>query len=280
MGSRGRSGNAVGSSIRVRSAPLREDELFLGPGERTFVTHYRAAGNAFTVVAPPLFEEAARTRKVLVNVARDLAAAGIDAVRFDYPGTGLSAGSTEELTLTGAFDALRDAVAHCHRLGAAQVHLLGFRFGAYLALTAASQLPRSRLIVWEPVLDLAAYFQDLLKIEMSNQLVTFGKVRRGREQLLATLRGGQGILVDGNRVCPGLHREMEAAPAIDLAALAPFKDRLTLHFWDSKKLHETASRAGLRSALVGDVKFSWKHIRTLEPRSDALFRETLRAVKE
>jgi pimeloyl-ACP methyl ester carboxylesterase len=280
MGSRFRSGIVVGSSARVRAAPLREDEFFLGPGERTFVTHYRAAGNTFTILAPPLFEEAARTRKVLVNVARDLAAAGIDAVRFDYPGTGLSAGSTEELTLAGALAALRDAVAYCHRLGATQVHLLGFRFGAYLALTAATELPLSRLIVWEPVLDLSVYFQELLKIEMSNQLVTFGKVRRGRDQLLASLRAGHGILVDGNRVCPGLHREMEAAPAIDLAALAPFKDRLTLHFWDNKKLHEIASRVGLRSALVGDVKFSWKHIRTLEPRSDGLFRETVRAVKE
>jgi pimeloyl-ACP methyl ester carboxylesterase len=280
MASRARTGNVVDSSARVRPSPLREDELYLGRGERTFVTHYRATGSAFTILAPPLFEEAARTRKVLVNLARDLAAAGIDAVRFDYPGTGLSAGATDELTLTGAFDALRDVVAYCHRLGAAQVHLLGFRFGAYLALAAAAQLPLSRLVVWEPVLDLAAYFQELLKIEMSNQLVTFGRVRRGRDQLLASLRAGEGIVVDGNRLCAGLHREMEAAPAIDLAALAPFKDRLTLHLWDSKKLHEAASRVGLRSVLVGDVKFSWKHIRTLEPRSDALFRETVRAVKE
>jgi pimeloyl-ACP methyl ester carboxylesterase len=280
MASRARSENVVDSSTRVRPSPLREDELYLGPGERTFVTHYRAAGSAFTILVPPLFEEAARTRKVLVNVARDLAAAGIDAVRFDYPGTGLSAGSTEELTLTGAFETLREVVGYCHRLGAAQVHLLGFRFGGYLALSAATQLPLSRLIVWEPVLDLAAYFQDLLKIEMSNQLVTFGKVRRGRDQLLASLRAGEGIVVDGNRLCPGLHREMEAAPPIDLTALVPFKGRLTLCFWDNKKLHEAATRIGLPSTLVGDVKFSWKHIRTLEPRSDALFRETVRALKE
>ena len=76
MASRARTGNVVDSSARVRPSPLREDELYLGRGERTFVTHYRATGSAFTILAPPLFEEAARTRKVLVNLARDLAAAG------------------------------------------------------------------------------------------------------------------------------------------------------------------------------------------------------------
>jgi alpha/beta superfamily hydrolase len=264
------------------TAPARvvsEDELFLDDGVPIYVTHHRTAGTSFAVLAPPLFEEQARTRKLLVNLARDLAAAGIDAVRFDYPGTGLSEGTTEQLTLTAAFDALRRAVAYCHRHGATQVHLFGFRLGGYLTLSALPRLPASRAVVWEPILDVASYFQELLRIEMSNQMVTFGKVKQNRDELLALLRAGQSVIVDGNRIGPTLHRELEAAPAIELGALAPFKDRLTVLVWDSKKVHEMVTRAGLVSLVVPDVKFSWKHIRFLEPRSPALFRETLHAVK-
>lgn len=262
-----------------------ESELFVGPGHDNdggppiFVSHHRAAGAVFAVLAPALFEEQARTRKLLVNLARDLAAAGIDAVRFDYPGTGLSEGTTERLTLTAAFDALRRAVDYCHQQGAAQVHLFGFRFGGYLALTALPRLPVSRAVVWEPVLDLSAHFQELLRVEMTNQMVTFGKVRRGRDELVASLRAGHPELVDGNRIGPTLHRELEAAPAVDLDRLSAFADRLRILVWDGKKVHDAATRAGLASVVVPDVKFSWKHIRVLEPRSTALFRETVHALE-
>src|SRR5262245_42610021 len=118
---RRRSGPAEGASPDVRisdvrgpavvarpeGAPARdEEELFLDDGEPIFVSHHRSAGTTFAVLAPPLFEEHARTRKVIVNLARELAATGIDAVRFDYPGTGLSEGATDQLTLSCAFDAL------------------------------------------------------------------------------------------------------------------------------------------------------------------------------
>lgn len=254
---------------------VREDEFFLGPDNQTFATHHRAGGATFTIIVPPLFEEHARTRKVLVNIARTLAGAGIDCVRFDYPGTGLSAGTTEDLTLARAADALRAAVAYCHQLGATRVDLLGFRFGGYLAVTLANSIAPSRLVLWEPILDLAAYFDELLRVEMSNQMVSLGRVRRTREQLVDLLRAGHGVLIDGNRVGPALYREIAAARRLDVGR---FDDRVRLLLWDSKALHDDARRAGLDSVLVDRVRFSWRHIRELEPRSDPLFLATLRAV--
>jgi alpha/beta superfamily hydrolase len=263
---------------------VRETELFIPAGDpeaRTFATHHHAGGTRFAIIAPPLFEELARTRKVLVNMARELAVSGVDTIRFDYRGTGLSAGTTRELTMRSAIAALASAVAYAQRCGAARIDLLGFRFGGYLALASASELPVGRIIAWEPVLDLTAYFQDQLRTEVSNQVVTFGKVRRTRDELVAELRADHDVLIDGNRVCAALYREMVAAPRLELAELPrALADRVDLILWDSKKLHDTARRAGIRSVLIEDVTFSWRNIRTLEPRSATLFEATLGAMKE
>jgi alpha/beta superfamily hydrolase len=253
-----------------------ERELFLGAGESAYATHYRAGSTTFAIVVPPLFEELARTRKVLVNMARVLAESGIDAIRFDYPGTGLSPGTTDELTLAAAAAALRDAVAYARDCGAKHIHLLGFRFGAYVALHAG--IADARLVLWEPVLDLAAYFRELLRVEVSNQVVTYGAVRCTRDELVAQLRAGQTILVDGNRITPSLCHELDAAPRFDVDALAALGDRVRIIVWESRALEADAARAGIRTALVEGVRFSWKHIRTLEPRSAALFAATQRAI--
>lgn len=270
----------IGAGTAAGTAPGHEDELFLGPDERIFATHHRGAGATFVIVAPPLFEEHARTRKVLVNMARELAAGGIDAIRFDYPGTGLSAGSTDELTLARAGGALRSAVAYARAQGASRVHLLGFRFGAYLAIACAREVPDARLVVWEPVLDLRAHFDELLRVELSNQLVTFGSVRRTREQLVAQLAAGEAVLVDGNRVSPALHRELASAPAIDIAELAAMADRTIVLCWENRKLQDAARHRGVRTAFLDDVRFSWRHIRTLEPRSRTLFALTRYALAD
>ena len=258
----------------------RETEEFIDPDERTFATHYHATGARFVVIAPPLFEEGARTRKVMVNLARALAEAGVDVVRFDYRGTGLSAGTTDELTLDAAGAALASAVDHARRRGAAQVDLIGFRFGAYLAAVRGAALGVERVVLWEPVVDLAAYFQDLLRTEVSNQVVTFGEVRVNRDALVRELAAGRDVVLDGNRVAAALYREIQAAPRLELAALAQRAHDLQLILWDNRKLHDAAQRAGVRSVLLADVALSWRNIRRLDPRCAALVDATVRAVKE
>ena len=267
-----------GASAGVDQAPVPapappasthvEDELFLDDGPPIFVTRHHAASDAggdgtFAVLAPPLFEEQARTRKVLVNLARDLADAGIDAVRFDYPGTGLSEGASDELTLAAAAAAFDRAIGYCQRLGAARIHLFGFRLGGYLALSALPRLPAARAVVWEPILDLAGYRDELVRLERATQ----------------RLADGEPVGIDGNPVGAALLAELATAPAIDLAQLAPLRDRITLLCWDGRAIQDAAIRAGLAATVVPDVRFSWRHIRVLEPSSPALFRATIQAVK-
>lgn len=95
-------------------------------------------------------------RKLAALLARD----GFHVLRFDYSGTGDSAGATGQGTLTAwradivtASQELRDLA------GVRRVSLVGFRLGA--ALGAQTALKLRDLVLWEPVLDGRAHLAEL-----------------------------------------------------------------------------------------------------------------------
>jgi exosortase A-associated hydrolase 2 len=109
--------------------------------------------------------EAIRAHRVYRVLAERLARAGCDVLRFDYSGTGDSAG--EELDADLA--AWRDDVCAAHaelqrRSGATNVTWFGMRFGALIAQQAAQDLTQGadRLVLWDPVVDGRDYL-DLLR---------------------------------------------------------------------------------------------------------------------
>lgn len=91
----------------------------------------------------------------LRRVAVALAEAGHDVLRFDYFGSGDSAGEPEEISLARW---CADIGVACDELlglcGAERVSLLGVRLGAALALRAAARDAQrvERIIAWDPVL--------------------------------------------------------------------------------------------------------------------------------
>jgi alpha/beta superfamily hydrolase len=250
----------------------REEELYLG-NHGIYVSHYHGSTSSYVVIAPPLFEELSRTRKILVNAGRMLADAGHHVVRFDYRSTGLSHGSFTKFSLNTATHDLASVIDYCRSKGATTISLFGFRFGAYL-VAAALDPSIHRAILWEPVTDLSVYASEMLRVEVANQMVTFGKVIATREQLVEKLRKAGSVLVDGYQVGLPLYEQFTAAPRLSLEQLARSNDRIKLVFWDNKKLHATASALPMASTLLANVRFSWKQIRFLDPRPEQLLEET------
>jgi uncharacterized protein len=115
--------------------------------------------------APILFEYMAAHR-ALRQLANRLAQGGTAALRFDWYGTGDSAGGSADgdpARWRRDLDAAR--VELTRRLHDAPPSVVGLRFGAALALQAqlspeAPDVPA--LVLWEPVLDGAAYVDELL----------------------------------------------------------------------------------------------------------------------
>lgn len=163
-----------------------------------------AASPTAFLMSHPFGEEKLWAHRVYVSFARALAARGHLVLRFDYAGAGDSDGMTPDTSLQTHLDDL--ACAHAtllrdHRK-IERVGLIGLRLGATLAALFAEQQAAkdSPLILWEPIVDGAAYFQELLRTNLGTQLAVFGKVRDNREVLQEKILSGATVNVDGYEI--------------------------------------------------------------------------------
>ena len=150
------------------------------------------------VIAAPDGEEHAWAARTLVTVARALAHHGSVVYRFDHLGQGESEGDYEATTWPSRLADL-DAAVHMAQLRTGQTPIvLGVRLGATLALAAVKHAtPMAGLVVWEPVVDPAQYVHQLLRVNVSTQMVALGKIERDRSDLIADARRGGIISVNG-----------------------------------------------------------------------------------
>lgn len=122
------------------------------------------ARSAAVLLCNPFGEEAARAHRIYRVLATQLERAGYASLRFDYRGTGDSLGRDDAASLDAW---IADVVAAGDELrassGAKRLVVVGLRLGATLAALATSRagLRPRHLILWDPVVDGAAYLRDL-----------------------------------------------------------------------------------------------------------------------
>ena len=136
----------------------------------------------------PLGQEAVRAAAVFRVLSDRLAREGCEVLRFDYHGTGDSAGDEARQTLEQWVTDVQAAHQQIALDSTVPVNWFGMGLGANLALRAALTAPSAprHLVLWEPILDGAAYVQALLeghKDELSREfghpwqrLLQLGKV--------------------------------------------------------------------------------------------------------
>ncbi len=131
---------------------------FHAPAEAT------ASGRG-VVLCPPFGQDAVCTGRGWRALADTLAAAGLPALRFDYPGTGDSAGDEAPGNLDAWISSVRAAADWLRaRPGVREVALCGFRLGADLAAAAAAGRPRETpaLALLAPVGSGRAWLRQLM----------------------------------------------------------------------------------------------------------------------
>lgn len=183
--------------------------MHFGSSRRTLYGAYHApatapARPAGVVLCNPLGHEAVRAHRAFRQLANLLAQDRYHVMRFDYFGTGDSAGDGDEARLSGwvedvgtAADELKDTT------GVGKLWLLGLRFGATLALLATQERRDvDGVLAWDPVVSGASYLRQL------------------RQMHVDYLRGE---LPEGARVAPtddeALGLPLPAALRADLAAV-------------------------------------------------------------
>ncbi len=121
------------------------------------------------VLCYPWGDEAIRVHRAYKQLALRLSGAGFPTLRFDYLGSGDSAGDEVEANLSHWEMDIERAIEEVRaRAGIQQVVLIGLRLGASLALKVANRCENiSGIVLWEPIVNGKSYFQTLTETHQS-----------------------------------------------------------------------------------------------------------------
>ena len=142
--------------------------LFFGSSERRlFGVHHEAQAKNrarhAVLLCYPGAQEYNGAHWAFRRFARMLARAGHDVLRFDYFGTGDSAGESEEGRPDVWVDNVIEAASELREIAQARsISIVGMRLGATLALKAcAKELKAKALLLWDPVVSGRDYLREL-----------------------------------------------------------------------------------------------------------------------
>ena len=112
----------------------------------------------------PFGDEYMRTHKAMRQLPLQLSKVGFPLLRFDYFGTGDSAGDGEEATIAQWLEDIGVAADELKETaGVSRISIVGLRLGGMLAaLAAAARTDVDDLVLWDPIVDGAGYFRELL----------------------------------------------------------------------------------------------------------------------
>ncbi len=150
----------------AQASTVAGEPVWFGPARRPLLGFLHrppdGTARAGVVICPPLGVERLSADRGVRRLAESLAAAGLLALRFDYDGTGDSAGDEQDPdrlqcwvgSVASAFRLLREA-------GAPALAAVGLRVGALLgALAGSADGSLDALVLWDPVASGRAFVRE------------------------------------------------------------------------------------------------------------------------
>jgi len=200
-------------------APAHAFFLASAPGER-YCLYHAAAGTCrgALVYVHPFAEEMNKSRRMAALQARALAAAGFAVLQIDLHGCGDSDGDIGEARWEQWHADLAAARAWLQERSGQAAGLWGLRLGALLALDHARRHSLPQLVLWQPVLQGAAFLTQFLRLKVASGMLDEDAPAAGTRELRDVLASGRTIEVAGYQLAPEL---AGAIDALDCARLAP-----------------------------------------------------------
>ncbi|WP_165418423.1 serine aminopeptidase domain-containing protein [Dyella amyloliquefaciens] len=158
--------------------------FYFGPGRELFGFYHPApAYNGTAVVlCPPLGAEQIRCHRLYRQMAHGLADGGFPVLRFDYYGTGDSAGGSRDVDWQRCvMDVATAATELRARSGAQRILAFGARLGANAALESITA-GLAGVVVWDVVHDGGALVRDLDRMQEALK-VDLNRFDRARPEL-------------------------------------------------------------------------------------------------
>jgi len=165
--------------------------LHFGPARSQLFGLYHeplARGHSDTgvLLCYPAVQEYNRTHFAFRKLAGLLIRQGFHVLRFDYFGTGDSAGESGAGSAERWIEDIRVAAGELRDLGGVdRISLVGLRLGAALGtLAACDGLELQDLVLWEPVTDGASHLRELEAIQAARETLLPSPSRFGPDELL------------------------------------------------------------------------------------------------
>ena len=228
------------ATARAQSAPsIVRSPLYFGDPAQPLFGWYHApqtgpALDTSVVLCPSIGHEYVNAHRSVRHLADQLAARGLPTLRFDYHGTGDSAGSGGDPDrIEPWLDSIRAAlVAARETSGLDRLALSGLRLGATMAATVARDVPVASLVLWAPCPRGRHFLRELRALEST--------LRPARPTSPRDIEAG------GFRATPDLQREIGA---LDLERLVPQARRVLIadrsDFPEAEKIAARWSGAGV-----------------------------------
>jgi alpha-beta hydrolase superfamily lysophospholipase len=139
----------------TRASGFATRGIWIGPADRPLAGWWTAPSQPScdgVVIAPPLGYEYWSTHRSLRTLAEQLAVAGYNVLRFDWDGTGDSAGDARDPRRVAHWrTSLAHAVAAMRNAGIGRIAVIGVRLGAAMALLDAAALGAAEVVACAPV---------------------------------------------------------------------------------------------------------------------------------
>lgn len=197
------------------------------------------------VMCYPFGQEYMRAHRAFRQLGDQLAKKGYHVLRFDYRGTGDSAGELEDVSPHDWLVDIETAVQELKDVsGVKKVSLLGLRLGGLLAgQVAADNANISRLILWDPVISGGAYISELC-----------GDIKTVEDGALSSksINAEGAIHFNGFCMTAGFQQALEALNLLELT-VSPGLLRLLL------VSHENDDFKSLKECWGGDDSFLYQH---------------------
>ncbi|HEX3870439.1 MAG TPA: alpha/beta fold hydrolase [Pirellulales bacterium] len=166
--------SAVSSAPSQCATAVRRDAFYLPSQQGPLFAwlHSHAGETSFdhgVVICAPIGYEQLHAHRSLRHLADALARRRIPVLRFDWHGTGDSAGDDSDPARVTTWVAnVRDAMRWMQRdLGCRRMSLVGMRAGALLAAEALAEHEIENLVLWAPVVSGRAYVREMTLIDRS-----------------------------------------------------------------------------------------------------------------
>jgi len=186
---------------------IGEKAFFLRSGSKpVFAVLYSGSsgdepGGEGIVICDSLFEEKFWCERVCANMGRYLAGKGFSVLSFDYFGYGNSAGDSESVTVESLVDDISFACDFLWSRGVSSISLVGVRWGAALALEAASRRGDiSQVFLVEPIVSWKKELLKALRANVAGQYAIFKKAVMTREEIIERLLSGEDCSYEGYRM--------------------------------------------------------------------------------